>query len=73
MLDEYTYVVFRIDDDSVNLLGLFPAETAGVRNVKTEELTPAEIAEAIEKEAVSGDLKQSGDGEGDESDSKKQK
>ena len=48
VLDKYTYVVFYTDNVTFNLLKHIYTDINGVEKEKPEELTQAEIAEAIE-------------------------
>ena len=57
VLDEHTYVVFYTDNRLFKLLKHVYPDIAGVENVRSEELTEAGIAEAIENEEVLSYLK----------------
>ena len=66
VLDEYTYVIFYTYDASFDLLEHVYLDIAGVENVKSEELTQAEIAEAIINEEILSNLVRNGDFENSE-------
>ena len=78
VLDEYSYVIFYNYDASFGLLEHIYPEIAGVENVKSEELTQAEIAiineEVLSSLVVNGDYEPLGDEEGgdDEGDDPKE-